>query len=448
MMALAVVSEGPVRITKATIEAAWRRRASGARLVIRDAECRGLALVVNATGMSWVFSYKPRGIDPLTQKRFSSKSVTIGGAATHSPEQARSEANRAKDRAKGGSDPAAEKRERQAAETARRAAVLDRLVETYATDLPKRPKMRGRGLPSASYVITELAHLRAAVTTMKAGQKPAADLGANDLRALLRAEAGRAAVARHRFGAISRFFDWCMDEGHVGANPCASVSKAKRPKPPAARRRYLTPEQAAQLWKATEKMEEAVHRDITRFLLVVPCRRNEAARMDWSQLDLDAATWDQPDKLTKNGDPHRFHLPVLALDVLRARHEAASKPQSGLVFPAPKSKKALTTFSAMNTELDKLSGLTDWAWHDLRRTFATALGEAGFPEAVADAVLNHRQAVTRGGVLGVYQHAERWGERKAAMEAWATVLSDAIAGKKTTGRVANLAAEKARRRAG
>lgn len=43
-----VLREGPAKITKATVEAAWRRRAEKTRLMIGDLECRGLALVVGA----------------------------------------------------------------------------------------------------------------------------------------------------------------------------------------------------------------------------------------------------------------------------------------------------------------------------------------------------------------------------------------------------------------
>jgi hypothetical protein len=50
-----LLREGPIRITKATIDAAWRRRTAGHRIVIDDAECRGLALVVNSTGLTWPF---------------------------------------------------------------------------------------------------------------------------------------------------------------------------------------------------------------------------------------------------------------------------------------------------------------------------------------------------------------------------------------------------------
>ena len=72
--------------------------------------------------------------------------------------------------------------------------------------------------------------------------------------------------------------------------------------------------------------------------------------------------------------------------------------------------------------------LDGWTWHDFRRSFTTALGEASVPEAVADAVLNHRQSATRGGVLGVYQRASRWPEQVKAMELWGRLLALAIEG--------------------
>jgi integrase len=64
---------------------------------------------------------------------------------------------------------------------------------------------------------------------------------------------------------------------------------------------------------------------------------------------------------------------------------------------------ALTEATGADGE-DKVAG---WTWHDFRRSFATALGEAGIPEIFAQAVLNHHQSATRGGVLGVYQRASR-----------------------------------------
>jgi hypothetical protein len=103
-------TEGPVRITRRTIEAAWRRRQPGVRLTIRDAACRGLALVVNPGGMSWVFTFKPRGMNPETGRRWATKTVTIGAPESHGPDAARGAANALKGVAKSGGDPAEERR--------------------------------------------------------------------------------------------------------------------------------------------------------------------------------------------------------------------------------------------------------------------------------------------------------------------------------------------------
>ena len=422
-----ITSEGPVKITKTAIEAVWRRRKPNQRLVVRDKDCGGLALIVNPRGMAWSYSYRPRGSDSITGKRFPNRTVTIGNPESHSPDDARAEANRLKGQIVAGGDPVHEKKQKQAAELRKRATTLTHLMTEYAEALPHRPKMRGNGLPSASYVAEELAQVGFALTAMDAENKPAADLAEPDIRKLLNARGGGETVARKRFGALSRFLDWCQDAGHVGANPCLLIARSRRPKAPSARSHYLTPEELARLWKAAGELQESVWRDYARFLMAVPCRRGEAARLDWSHLDLGAGEWRQPAHMTKNRDPHRLHLHPLAIDLLRDRRKESNG--KGLVFPAPESGKALDSFTRLKNRISKGADLADWTWHDFRRSFATALGEAGIPETVADAILNHRQSATRGGVLGVYQRASRWPEQIRAMEHWGRLLAGAIDGR-------------------
>jgi integrase len=209
----------------------------------------------------------------------------------------------------------------------------------------------------------------------------------------------------------------------------------------------LKPADLARLWHAAERLEEPVWRDLARFLIAVPCRRGEAANLHWSHLDLAAAEWRQPGRLTKNRDPHRLHLHSMALEVLRARHKATSG--NGLVFPAPKSGGVVDTFSDIKTAVTVATTLEDgredgqltgWTWHDFRRSFATALGEAGIPEAVADAVLNHRQSATRGSVLGVYQRAGRWPEQLRVMQYLHKLLAAAICGREPEQNVLHISA--------
>jgi integrase len=455
----------PIKITKATIEAAWRRRKKDHRLIVRDAECRGLALVVNPTTMRWEYAYRPRGADPVAGRRWPNRTVTLGNPETHSPEGARIAANRIKGEAKAGADPAAEKKARAVVQQRQRAATLARLADEYARALPKRPKLRGPGLLTTDYVADEVAQVRLALADMKAEDMPAANLGAKHIRQLLGRTEG-AASTRARFGALSRFLDWAQDAEHITVNPCMLIARSRRPRAPQARAHHLTPAELVRLWWAAERLREHVWRDLARFLIAVPCRRGEAARLEWSHLDLEAAEWRQPGRLTKNRDPHRLHLHPLAVDVLRVRQKAlaeaqaagdsekvahimaAGVPRSRLVFAAPLSGKPVDTFSDMRTELVAATGqdcedgaaLDGWAWHDFRRSFATALGEAGIPEAVADAVLNHRQSATRGGVLGVYQRASRWPEQVKAMQLWGRILAAAIEGRAAVAEVVQLPA--------
>ena len=449
-----VTSEGPTKITKATIEALWRRRQAGCRLVVRDTDCRGLTLTVNATSMTWSYAYRPRGTDPITGKRWPNRTVTLGNPASSSPDDARIQANRIKGQTAAGADPVVEKKARAATEQRKRGATLGRLLEDYAHILPKRPKMRGVGAPSARYVAEELAQTRMALADMNAEKKPVSELTDRDIRGLLSAAVG-ITTARHRFGPLSRFLDWCQDVGHITVNPCNQIARSRRPKTPQAREHYLTVTQLARLWHAADRLGEPVWRDLVRLLIAVPSRRGEAARLQWSHLDFAVAEWRQPGKMTKNGEPHRLYLHPLAMEILERRWQAsttavangdtqksarnvtAGPARSGLVFPAPLSGHPVDTFSDIKASLieatkshDGTQGneLAGWTWHDFRRSFATALGEAGIPEVVADAMLNHRQAATRGGVLGVYQRAVRWPEQKRAMELWGQLLADALHG--------------------
>jgi hypothetical protein len=225
-----VISEHSTKITGATVDAVWRRRKPDQRLIVRDRDCRGLALIVNPTGMTWSYAYRPRGIDPLRGRRWPNRTVTIGNPATHSPDDARTAANRIKGQAAAGADPATEKRARTAEEQRKRGATLRRLLNDYRVALPHRTKMRGTGLPTARYVADELAQSSQALADMGANDTPAAYLTEADVRRGLKATMDRTATARARFGALSRFLDWCQDAGHIQVNPCTLIARSRRPR--------------------------------------------------------------------------------------------------------------------------------------------------------------------------------------------------------------------------
>jgi integrase len=423
--------EGPIRIGRGTIEAASKRRAIGTRIVIRDAACGGLSLVVNPRGMVWRVEWRPRGSHPISGKRWPMQKLTIGTPATHSPDAARDEANRLKSQAREGVDPGAERRKRIAEASRQRASTVSSLVDAYERELPTRPKLRGIGVLGAEYARHEAAHVRAAVEAMNFADRPIAELAPADIGRLLTARAKQPATARKHFGALSRFLDWAAEHEYIELNPCLRLPRGKRPRAVPSRANCPSLADLAAIWHAAGDLPEA-ERDLIRWLIAVPCRLREATRLDWSHVTLPNMRIDLPGPMMKNREPHRIHIPAVAMALLQARHAAAGSPACGLVFPSVRRGKPIETFTKMKTSVTKKAGVTGWTMHDFRRSFASACAELGVAEPVADAVLSHRQSATRAGVLGVYQRSTRWPEQMAAMQAWGEALVQAIAGRRAS----------------
>ena len=134
-------------------------------------------------------------------------------------------------------------------------------------------------------------------------------------------------------------------------------------------------------------------------------------------------------RMTNNANRIGPHLHPLAKALLEGRFEAAGRPKSRPRLPC--AALCATDLSLSPRSPARLSPpppieLGDFRLHDLRRRFATALGEAGVSETIADAILNHKQTATRGGVLGVYQRSNRGGEQVAAMQHWGRLLAAAL----------------------
>jgi integrase len=418
-----VTREGPVKIGIKTIERAWRGRAKDPRHVVADSERPGLALIVNATSMSWSYGYKPRGVDPATGKRFNSKSVTLGSPATLSPDEARAEANRIKDAVAAGSDPAADRKAAIDEATLQRSATAERAVADYVATLAAKEK-KGGGLISRAWATEQSNHLRRAVAALGVASDPIESI---DVKTVRKLQYGGA--YRHRFGALNRFLDWCVHEDRIAFNPCASIGRAYRPAAGGKRERTPTLKELAAVWTASEAFEPTF-RDFVRFAICVPARRGEIANLDWRHIDFDAKVWRQPGKLTKNREAHELCLHPLALEILVRRWEAAGRPKEGLVFPGPRSGGPLVSRPDTLRALHKATGVEPWTLHDLRRSFATALGKLGQDdEATIDAVLNHRQSASRGGVLGIYNKSARLPAQHAALERWGELLMGALKGR-------------------
>jgi integrase len=112
-----------------------------------------------------------------------------------------------------------------------------------------------------------------------------------------------------------------------------------------------------------------------------------------------------------------------AVAVLAATKRIASS--QGYVFTAS-GGSAYSAFSHGKRALDaRLQGLADWTLHDLRRSCASGLAALGVQPHIIEACLNHRSGVIRG-LARTYNRHSYDGEKRAALEQWATHIEKNI----------------------
>lgn len=414
------------KISQKTIDAAINRRDAavaagqiGYRERIADIG-PGLTLEITARGTSWRRDYRPRGLTP-EGKRLPGRVVIIGDVMSHSPDDARREAAEIGRLVAEGRDPATERRAEIASRLAERAAQrpVAELVEEWAADLAKRPSSRRAGqMTTSAHVSHQTGMVRRALIDMKLQAISPSDIPAAPFKARYRNAMG--STQRHEHGALDRYFGWLVEQGLAPANPLADISM---PKAGASRERVLTPEELAAVWHGAEKLVP-VYADFVRFLIALPARRGEVSMMRWA--DIQGGYWVQSQ--TKNGQPHRLLITPTA-EAIVERRQAARSNASDLVFPAPRSSDVITGWSKLLGHIHAASGTRGWSLHDLRRSVVTHLAEARDDLSLADvdAVLNHATSATKGGVLGVYQKAQRQGAQDRVVRAWDEVLTGIIA---------------------
>jgi len=250
---------------------------------------------------------------------------------------------------------------------------------------------------------------------------PSIDL--QDVRKLIKGKqvAGQHAMARSLYLTLSPFFKWCVFEGLLKASPLANYLDA--PTAVDDRERELTDADLKALWNATEA--DSTWNRYFRLLLLTGQRREEVASLRRSELDLDQGIWTIPKERTKNGKDHIVHLSPQAVAVIEA-----CTAEGDYLFPATPmtdaegkpialKKPTISGFSKAKSALDKRmgKGVAEWRVHDLRRTVATRLGDAGFATSIVERVLNHISG-TQGGLVGRYQKQQSLEERKRALEWW------------------------------
>lgn len=383
------------------------------RVLLRDGSEGGLYLRAGARGAVWWVEFKPPG-RRTDGSRHPTRHLKLGSVQVLGPDAARQKAAKAKHAVMEGHDPIEARRAAQARAAAPSWADVRADYERHLERKLTNPRSRQN---ERAY----LAHLFAPGRLDASVPLRLIDLPA--VHRLMDALPAVGTVARQVVGALGRLLDWCIGRGITDtANPVRLLPRGARPTKALPRTRALSVDEIGLLWRGADALDP-VERRLLRLLVAIPLRRSEVAALRWEWIDAQAGMVMLPGKVMKNGQAHTIPLGDAARRVLNDIADG-EWPGAGRVFVTNNARTL--EWSRFKARIDKAAPLkAPWTFHDLRRSFVSALAERGHDEAVLDAMLAHRASATRSGVLGVYQTARRLPEQRAAMAEWDALLQGA-----------------------
>jgi integrase len=300
-----------------------------------------------------------------------SRRLTLDGTLALS--DARKEAKKAMGSVAKGQDPVAERRRQAAANKVAASGTLEFIArEFFKREGPKIRTMEERRRTFERLVFPRL------------GAQPIGEIRRVDLNRLLdQIEDKRGStMADNTLAHLSRLFNWHAARTDDFRSPIVRGMRRTKPQE-RARTRVLTDAEIGAVWKAAGE-KPGPFGSYIKFLLLTATRRNEAARATWHEID-SHNDWTIPARRYKTKVDVVLPLSKAARAVLA---EVPRIGKGAFVFSYD-GAHPIRGFGKPKCKLDKLSGVTDWTLHDLRRTARTLLSRAGVSSDIAERCLGH-----------------------------------------------------------
>jgi integrase len=240
-------------------------------------------------------------------------------------------------------------------------------------------------------------------------ERPIASISRAEVAARLQeivTDHGRTSASRAR-AYLSAMLSWAMREGLVDVNVAATTNNPGAGLP--SRDRVLSDAELKIVWDAAGDDDPG---RIVKLLILTACRRDEIARLSWSEVDFDRGTITIRADRSKNHRAHSLRLPPAALDLL---HAVPRRLDTDFVFGGAQGFSGWSNATkALRARMTQPVALV---LHDLRRTAATGMAELGVVPWVIEAALNHSSG-SKAGVAGIYNRTKYEPEVAAALARW------------------------------
>ena len=356
------------RITTATINSI---RPCPAVYVIRDTAQVGFHIIVLPSGQaSYYVGARLGGTGNI-------KKFRIGGVKDIELEDARERAKEVLDRIRSGIDPLLEKRMQ-----LHEGKTLKLLIEDYFNLRDLKPRTKEQYLYIADRLFTSWLNKRAV------------DITRHEIQDWYAKGNKHPAQTDKAYRFLNSLMTFAMGREIIKENPCKLVTNAKMRYRIKSRTDHI--EVNYDLPKFLKvfigfkflRDSQMVARDAMLLILTTGLRLNEAASLQWKQIDFDRKIFTILD--TKNRRDHIVPLTPLTYSLLRYRQEHGNKSAYVFRIKGESASGYLTSFQKTLTNICNEAGVPEVSAHDLRRTFATVLNSVGVGYVDMKHLMNHK----------------------------------------------------------
>jgi integrase len=373
-------------------------------------DASGLYLLIAPTGGKWWrLKYRFAGKERL---------LALGTYPDVGLQQARGKRDAARKLVADGIDPGAERKAAKAASMQRESGGFEAVAREWVD------KFSARWAPT--HATTVIRRLERDVFPWL-GASPASEIAAPELLAVLRRVEARGALeTAHRIHQVcGQVFRYAVATGRAQRDPSADLRGALPPVREKHHAALTEPKQVGALLRAINGYQGSfVTRCALRLAPLVFVRPGELRKAEWSEFDLDGATWRIPAIRMKMRVEHIVPLSRQAVEVLRELH-----PLTGAghyVFPGARTAGRPMSENAVTAALRRMGyGRDEMTGHGFRSTASTLLNELGWS---ADAIERQLAHAERDAVRSAYNRAEYLDERRRMMQAWADHLGKLATG--------------------
>lgn len=320
------------------------------------------------------------------------------------------------------------------------------------------PKIKIQSINEQSYTVEQLAtawynnyivkHLKRPLTVNKQiqldiipllGMETLEKLQTKDITIALDKIVARGARvhANRVLSSLKQMFNYAVSRGHMQQNPANNI-RAKdiggHEKP---KERYLTLEEIKLLWSFLDSGQSNMSKQIQlaiKIIILTGVRTTELRLAKWENIDYEQSIWIIPAQDSKVNTVLKIHLSNIVKELFK---ELSNTSQSQYVLTGINGVSQLTE-NALPRSIKRIQdrlGIEQWTAHDLRRTFATQLGESlNIDPVVIEKCLGHKMPR----IMATYNKNEMLPQRKDALEKWALCVKNFLNYERVDTNLANI----------